>query len=135
MPFQGKGCINKRRNTKLAITMSFRIGNGILEQGNAAGNLHVPMVYEQLPVEPARWEYYVMIVDTREMEVPDTAQLNELGAQGWLLVGILKQGVKGRTAWGDQGQMTHEYVSHLLEQEISGRSSYVYYYFVRQRSV
>jgi hypothetical protein len=114
--------------------MSFRIGNGLLEQGNTPGNLHVPMVYEQLPVEPTRWEYHLMIVDTREMDVPDAAVLNELGAQGWLLVGILNQGVKGRDAWGDQGQMTHEYVTNLLEQEAHGRGSLVYYYFVRQRS-
>jgi len=118
----------------LAITMSFRMGNGLLDQGNAPGNLHIPMVYEQLPVEPVRWEYHVLIVDTREMDVPDTTQLNELGAQGWLLVGILNQGVKGRNSWGDQGHMTREYVSHLLEQETHGRGSLVYYYFVRQRS-
>jgi len=118
----------------LAITMSFRMGNGLLDQGNVPGNLHIPMVYEQLPVEPARWEYHVLIVDTLEMDVPDTTQLNELGAQGWLLVGILNQGVKGRNSWGDQGHMTREYVSHLLEQETHGRGSLVYYYFVRQRS-
>jgi hypothetical protein len=92
------------------------------------------MVYEQMPVEPVRWEYHVMIVDTREMDLPDTAQLNELGAQGWLLVGILNQGARGRNSWGDQEHMTREYVSHLLEQEAPGRSSLVYFYFVRQRS-
>ena len=53
--------------------MSFRMGNGLPEQGNIPGSLHVPMVYEQLPVEPVRWEYHVMIVDTREMDVPDTS--------------------------------------------------------------
>jgi hypothetical protein len=114
--------------------MSFRTRNGLLDQGNAPGSLHVPMVYEQLPIEPVHWEYHVMVVDTREMDVPDTSQLNELGAQGWLLVGILNQGVKGRNSWGDQGHMTQEYVSNLLEQETSGRSSLVYYYFVRQKS-
>ena len=75
--------------------MSFRTRNGLLEQGNTPGNLHVPMVYEQLPVEPVRWEYHVMAVDTREMDVPDTVQLNELGAQGWLLAGILDQRTMG----------------------------------------
>jgi hypothetical protein len=114
--------------------MSFRTRIGLLDQGNAPGSLHVPMVYEQVPLEPVRWEYHVMVVDTREMELPDTAQLNELGTQGWLLVGILNQGVKGRNTWGDQGHMTQEYVSNLLEQEPSGRGSFVYYYFVRQRS-
>ena len=118
----------------MTITMPFRIGNGLSDQGNVPANLHVPMVYEQLPVEPVHWEYHVMIVDTREMDLPDTAQLNELGAQGWLLVEILNQGAKGRNSWGDQGHMTHEYVSNLLEQEKPGRGSLVYYYFVRQRS-
>jgi hypothetical protein len=114
--------------------MSFRMGKGLLDQGNVPGNLHVPMVYEQLPVEPVRWEYHVLIVDTREMDIPDATQLNELGAQGWLLVGILNQGGKGRNPWGEQGHMTREYVSNLLEQEAPGRGSLVYYYFVRQRS-
>ncbi len=118
----------------MAITMSFRMGNGLQNHGDVPGSLHVPMVYEHVPVEPVRWEYHVMIVDTREMDAPDAAQLNELGAQGWLLVGTLNQGTKGRNSWGDQGHMTREYVSNLLEQETTGRSSLVYYYFVRQKS-
>jgi hypothetical protein len=118
----------------LAIKMSFRMGNGLPDQGNVPGSLHVPMVYEQLPVEPVHWEYHVIIVDTREIDVPDTAQLNELGAQGWLLVGILDQSTRGKNSWGDQGHMTREYVSNLLEQETPGSSSVVRYYFVRQRS-
>lgn len=101
----------------MAITMSFRMGNGLLDQGSTPGSVHIPMVYEQLPVEPLRWEYHVLIVDTREMNVPDTAQLNELGAQGWLLVDILNQGTKGSNLWGEQGHMTREYVSHLLEKK------------------
>ena len=117
----------------MAIKMSFRTGNGLTDHGNVPGNLHVPMVYEQFPVEPVHWEYHVMTVDTREMDVPDATELNELGAQGCLLVGILNQGTKGRNSLGDQGHMTSEYVSHLLEQETPGRSSLVYYYFVRQK--
>jgi len=118
----------------LAITMSFRMGNGFLEQGNTPGSLHVPMVYEQVQQEPVHWEYHVMIVDTREMDVPDTAQLNELGAQGWLLVGILDQRTMGRGMHGGDGQMTSDYVSRVLDRERQGRSSLVHYYFVRQRS-
>ena len=118
----------------MAITMSFRMGNGLLEQGNTPGSLHVPMVYEQLPVEPVRWEYHVLILDTREMDVPDTAQLNELGAQGWLLVGILDQRTMGSDLHGGDSQMTSDYVSRVLDKERHGRSSLVYYYFVRQRS-
>ncbi len=54
--------------------------------------LHVPTVYESVPVELPRWEYQTM---------------NELGQEGWLLVGVLDQGA-------------------------TGRSSQVHYYFVRQ---
>ena len=118
----------------MAITMSFRMGNGLLDQGNATGSLHVPMVYEQLPVEPARWEYHVMIVDTREMDVPDATQLNELGAQGWLLVGILDQRTPVGGLHGGDGQMTRDYVSRVVERESQRASSLVYYYFVRQKS-
>jgi len=67
------------------------------------------MVYEQVPVEPVRWEYRVLTVDTREEDLPDAVQLNELGAQGWLLVGV-------------------------LDQKVSERGSKVHYYFVRQKS-
>jgi hypothetical protein len=114
--------------------MPFRIGNGLSDQGNVPGNLHVPMVYEQLPVEPARWEYHVLIVDTREMDVPDTTHLNELGAQGWLLVGILDQRTSVGGLHGGDGQMTRDYVSRVVERENQRRGSLVYYYFVRQRS-
>ncbi len=118
----------------MAITMSFRMGNGLPDQGNVPGSLHVPMVYEQVTVEPAHWEYRVLTVDTREEDLPDAVQLNELGAQGWLLIGILNQGARGRNSWGDEGKMTREYVSHLLEQGTPGRSPQVNYYFVRQKS-
>ena len=67
----------------MTITLPFQKANGLSDQGNVPGSLHVPMVYEQLPVEPVHWEYHVMIVDTREMDIPDAAHLNELGAQGW----------------------------------------------------
>jgi hypothetical protein len=118
----------------LAITMSFRMGNGLLEQGNTPGSLHVPMVYEQVPVEPVRWEYHVMVVDTREIDVPDIVQLNELGAQGWLLVGIVDQRTMGSGLHGGDGQMTSDYVSRVLDRERQARSSLVYYYFARQKS-
>ncbi len=118
----------------MAITMSFRTGKGFSEQRDVPASLHVPMVYEQVTVEPVRWEYRVLTVDLREEDLPDAVQLNELGAQGWLLVGILNEGAKGRNSWGDQGKMTREYVSHVLEQETPGRSPQVNYYFVRQKS-
>ncbi len=49
----------------------------------------------------------MLTVDTREADLPDAVQLNELGAQGWLLVGVLGS-------------------------ETTGRGSIVNYYFVRQ---
>jgi hypothetical protein len=79
-------------------------------QNDVQPNLHVPMVYESVPSNPPRWEYRVMSVDTREDALPDDAYLNELGAQGWLLVGV-------------------------LEQRRTERGSLVYYYFVRQKEV
>lgn len=118
----------------MAITMSFRTRNGFLDQGNAPGSLHVPVVYEQLPVEPVHWEYHVMIVDTREMELPDTAQLNELGTQGWLLVGIVDQGTMIGGFQSSSEQMTREFLSREFERDMPKRSSFVHYYFVRQKS-
>jgi hypothetical protein len=114
--------------------MSFRMGNGLLEQGNTPGSLHVPMVYEQLPVEPVRWEYHVMIVDTREMDVPDIAQLNELGTQGWLLVGVVDQRTMGSGLHRSDEKVTRDSVSRELDRERPGSNSLVHYYFVRQKS-
>ena len=118
----------------MAITMSFRTGKGLMEQGNAPSNLHVPMVYEQLPVDPVRWEYHVLVVDTREMDIPDAAQLNELGTQGWLLVGILDQRAMESESFGGDGEVTRDYVSRVVERESRRKGSLVHYYFVRQKS-
>ena len=118
----------------MAISMSFRRGNGLSEQGNAAGSLHVPMVYEQISADPIRWEYHLLKVDTREMDVPDIDQLNALGAQGWLLVGIVDQRKKGSGLKGGDDQMTRDYVSRVLDQERPGENFIVQYYFVRQKS-
>lgn len=49
----------------------------------------VPMVYEHVPAEPLTWEYRVLSVDPREYRAPTVEELNELGSQGWLLVGVL----------------------------------------------
>jgi hypothetical protein len=49
----------------------------------------MPMVYENVQVEPTRWEYRVLTIDTREMAVPDATTLNEFGVEGWLLTGVL----------------------------------------------
>jgi hypothetical protein len=118
----------------MAIRMSFRTGYGLSEQRDVPNSIHVPMVYEQVPVEPVHWEYRVLAVDTREEDLPDAVLLNELGAQGWLLVGVLDHVTTRKHSRDDQGQMTRDYVSNLLEQEEKGKQSRVHYYFVRQKS-
>jgi hypothetical protein len=77
-------------------------------QNDVQAGLHVPMVYENVPSQPQTWEYRIVSVDTREEALPDTAQLNELGNQGWLLVGV-------------------------LEQKVHENHSRINYYFVRQK--
>jgi hypothetical protein len=77
-------------------------------QNDVQPNLHIPMVYETVPSSPLHWEYRVLSVDTHEDALPDGAYLDELGTQGWLLVGV-------------------------LEQRQTERGSQVYYYFVRQK--
>ena len=90
-------------------TTSLYSSKHMLEQPDVRRPLSVPMVYERVPIEPASWEYYVLTIDAREEALPDVTQLNELGRQGWLMVGVLDQGA-------------------------TGRSSLVHYYFVRQQT-
>ena len=90
----------------MSITMSFHRRTSLSSQPDVRPALPVPIVYESVPAEPVRWEYRVLHVDTREEALPDAAQLNELGEQGWLLVGVLNTG--------------------------DGR--HIQYYFVRQRN-
>lgn len=77
-------------------------------QPNVRSLLPLPMVYEDVPVKPAQWEYHLLTIDPREEALPDATTLDELGKEGWLLVGVLDQGA-------------------------TGRSLLVHYYFVRQR--
>jgi hypothetical protein len=58
-------------------------------QNDVQPALHVPMVYESVAARPVQWEYRIVSVDPSEEALPDTAFLNELGNQGWLLVGVL----------------------------------------------
>jgi|SRR6266487_2506349 len=66
------------------------------------------MVYEDVPLQHARWEYYILTIDTNERALPDVERLNELGNEGWLLNGVLPQAPAGDV-------------------------SLVHYYFVRQK--
>ena len=67
--------------------------------------VHVPMVYET--IQPPRWEYHVITIDTREASLPDVAQLNELGQNGWILVSVLDERAAGR------GAIVHYYFVRL----------------------
>lgn len=118
----------------MALLMTFHTGNHLSEQKDVHSSIHVPMVYERVPAEPVRWEYRVLTVDGREEDLPDAARLNELGAEGWLLVGVLDQGVTGRSSVDVENEWTRAEINRLVEQGATGRSSLVHYYFVRQRS-
>jgi hypothetical protein len=88
------------------IAMSFHTRKSLSDQADARPPLPMPMVYESVPLDPVRWEYRVLAIDTREQALPNVAQLNELGNDGWLLVGVLNH----------------------------GDSRHIHYYFVRQRN-
>lgn len=77
-------------------------------QNDVPLTLHVPMVYENVPASTLHWEYRVLSVDTREEALLDEARLNELGAQGWMLVSV-------------------------LDQRQAGSGGHVHYYFIRQQ--
>jgi hypothetical protein len=58
----------------------------------------VPTVYEDSVAQPLRWKYHVLTVDTREQDLPSETTLNELGQEGWILVGLLDERATGRGA-------------------------------------
>ena len=88
----------------IPLSVKRRIHN--LEQ-NSIGFTPKIMVYEDTPIDPIRWEYHVLTIDTHERALPDSDRLNELGREGWLLNGVLNEGAAGAV-------------------------SLVHYYFVRQ---
>lgn len=89
------------------MTLSMLGHHHVSEQANVRYTLPIPMVYENVRMEPVSWEYHVLTIDTREEALPDVARLTELGREGWLLVAV-------------------------LDQAASGRGSLVQYYFVRR---
>lgn len=70
--------------------------------GAQALPLQTPMVFE--PAEPARWAYHVLSVDLREAGPLGEEQLTELGADGWLLAGIVQIPV------GQSARLTYYFV-------------------------
>lgn len=79
------------------------------ERADVRSSVHIPMVYEEVQPAMQAWEYHVLSVDPSEAALPDVAQLNELGKQGWIMSGI-------------------------VDERATGRGRYVYYYFMRQQS-
>jgi hypothetical protein len=57
------------------------------EPGPGTSRQPTPVVFE--PASPQRWEYRVVAIDTREEAPLDDARLNTLGAEGWLLAGVI----------------------------------------------
>ncbi|HZR44456.1 MAG TPA: hypothetical protein VFB12_30360 [Ktedonobacteraceae bacterium] len=66
-------------------------------------SVHIPMVYEQVASAPINWEYHVLTIDPREAPLPDAEQLNALGRDGWILVGLLDEAASGK------GHLVHYY--------------------------
>jgi hypothetical protein len=54
------------------------------------GGSPMPMLFVPAPKDPSRWEYRVVIVDAREEEPLEETRLAELGAEGWLLAGVVQ---------------------------------------------
>jgi hypothetical protein len=54
----------------------------------------MPIVYER--ADPPKWEYRLVTIDPREDEPLDESALAALGAEGWLLVGILQHPISER---------------------------------------
>ncbi len=78
-----------------------------LEKEEQRPSPFIPMVYEHVETKPTTWEYRVITIDTSEQPLPTGETLNDLGLQGWMLVGLLKE---SRTA----------------------RAEHIHYYFIRQ---
>ncbi|HLZ24187.1 MAG TPA: hypothetical protein VKQ30_18900 [Ktedonobacterales bacterium] len=52
-------------------------------------SLAVPIIFEKVEAPRTLWEYHVVTIDPREQEPLGESELAALGADGWLLAGIL----------------------------------------------
>jgi hypothetical protein len=57
------------------------------EPGGGSMKLPLPVVFE--PASPQKWEYHMVRIDTRDRSLLDEAELTALGADGWLLAGVV----------------------------------------------
>ncbi len=92
----------------MTVSLSFR--HFASDQQDVRLSLPIPMVYEDLPAVPVHWEYRMLTIDTREQELPGEAELNELGKEGWLLVGMLEQPTRQ-----ERGLVHYYFVRQQLE--------------------
>jgi hypothetical protein len=67
----------------------------------------LPIVYEDHPAEPSRWEYRCLIIDPQREDIPRDEALNKLGAEGWALTSV-------------------------IDQSRSSAQPFIYFYFIRQ---
>lgn len=59
------------------------------ESAKPGASLPLPIVYER--IERTRWEYKIISIDLREEAPLGEEQMQPLGAEGWLLAGILEE--------------------------------------------
>jgi len=53
-----------------------------------APSLQAPIVFERVDAPRPRWEYRVLTLHPETDTLPKEAELNALGAEGWLLVSV-----------------------------------------------
>ncbi|BCL79884.1 hypothetical protein ccbrp13_23490 [Ktedonobacteria bacterium brp13] len=71
----------------------------------------IPMVYEHVPAQRLPWEYHVLTIDSAEQALPDEAQLNALGSEGWILVAVVD------TRTREHSSLVHYYFTRQAQQE------------------
>jgi hypothetical protein len=106
--FKKKDGLHVKEKINMALSLPFYQRMSGQPDVRSAISMPMPMVYEDAPLKPTTWEYRVLTIDTREEALPDAALLNDLGKEGWLLVGVLDLHAQAST-------------------------SLVHYYFVRQK--
>jgi hypothetical protein len=106
--FKEKDGLHVKEKINMALSLPFYQRMSGQPDVRSAISMPMPMVYEDAPLKPTAWEYRELTIDAREEALPDATLLNDLGKEGWLLVGVLDQRTQAST-------------------------SLVHYYFVRQK--
>ncbi len=123
--------MKSREENYMALSLSFH--GHMSGQPDVRPSMPMPIVYENIPVTPTLWEYRVLTIDMREEGLPDAALLNELGGEGWLLVGILEQKAAEGRSTAFETRMTLSEGGMLEQKAADSRRTHVHYYFVRQK--